>query len=279
MAGDFTKLPFPGIENLRAATLTEAIARDPVSSGFVLVTVKADEPDAFVQVIRGFARAARAEAADSGLVDITAYRQLRRDELGGAVPFDQAICERLIEAAKSRESSRQMGLMAEAIALTNPRANWVILLEYYTPERAAAAARLFTERTDAAMGVLTSTATEHTVGAFKNMKGYATVSRDPAIIQFFNLFGAPGDPDVLWPAWEEALPWFFEVAEFRSSFPLLALDPNQPLLLVNYAHLDSTKHFLVGTIYDPSFMELMTASYFRRGVTAPLPLFCKIVPV
>jgi len=60
-----------------------------VTAGFVVITAKAAEPEAFVQVVRDFARAVRANAAESGLADVTADRQLRREELGGAVPYDQ----------------------------------------------------------------------------------------------------------------------------------------------------------------------------------------------
>lgn len=129
------------------------------------------------------------------------------------------------------------------------------------------------------MAILAASVQESTVGAFRNMTQYASVSRDPNVIQFFNLFPAPGNRDILWPAWQEALPWFFEIAEFRSSFPLLALDPSQQLLIVNYAHTDSAKHFINGTLYDPGFMESMKSCYIDRGVTLPHPFFCKIVPV
>ena len=49
------------------------------------------------------------------------------------------------------------------------------------------------------------------------MKCYASVSRDPDVIQFFNYFPGPGDADALWQGWQEALPWFFETGEMRSS--------------------------------------------------------------
>ena len=75
------------------------------------------------------------------------------------------------------------------------------------------------------------------------------------------------------------MPWFLEVAGFRSSFPLLALDPGQPLLVVNYAHVDSVKHFLHGVAYDPNFLETITRCYLDRGFKSPLQFFCKIVPV
>jgi hypothetical protein len=105
------------------------------------------------------------------------------------------------------------------------------------------------------------------------------VSRDPNVIQFFNFFPAPGDADALWQGWQDALPWFFETGEMRSSFPMKALDPEQPLLVVNYAHFDSIKHFFLGVAYDPNYLEVVTRCYADRGFTLPMPFFCKIVPV
>ena len=151
--------------------------------------------------------------------------------------------------------------MVSAIALGNAVANWVLRLEFKTPGLASAAVRTFNGGGDAGFTTLTGAATEHTVGAFRNMMRYATVSRDPNVIQFFNLFPSPGKLDVLWPSWQEALPWFFEVGGILSSFPLLALDPTQPMLLVNCAHCDSIKTFLVGTLYDPRFVETLKACY------------------
>jgi hypothetical protein len=284
MSVDFTKFPYPRIERPDAPTLTEAITVDPVDSGFVVITAKATDPEAFTETARDVARLLRAGAGDSGLLEITAYRQLRREELGGAVPFDQPICEAIVARAAQAPPPQapgmaNMGSLAQQIVLGNPHANWVLLLEYGTPAQATAAARASTDGGESAVTELSNAVTEHSVGAFKNMNGYASVSRDPNVIQFFNLFPAPGDLGVLWPAWQEALPWFFEIAEFRSSFPLLALDPNQPILLVNYAHCDSTKHFLNGALHDPEFMRLMMTCYLQRNIAIPTPFFCKIVPV
>ena len=117
------------------------------------------------------------------------------------------------------------------------------------------------------------------MNVFKNTKGYASVSRDPNLVQFFNLFPGPGDVAVLWDAWQEALPYFLEIGGFRSSFPLVALDPDQPILVVNYAHCDSVKHFFLAVAYDPNFPETVTRCYADRGFHLPLPFFCKIVPV
>jgi hypothetical protein len=267
---DFTKFPFPGLQQPQAATVTEAIRAEPVAAGFVIITLKAAD-------VRAFAAHLRARA-DIGLTDIIACRQLRRDELGGAMPFDQPICESLLQEATGRESTREAGAMVSAIVLGNAVANWVLRLEYRTPERASAAARAFNGG-DEGFAALTRATTEHTVGAFRNMMRYASVSRDPNVIQFFNLFPAPGNLDVLWPSWQDALPWFFEVGGILSSFPLLALDPKQPILLVNCAHCDSIKPFLIGTLYDPRFLETLMACYGQRGVTSPMPFFCKIVPV
>jgi hypothetical protein len=277
MSVDFTKFPFPSLQQPQAATVTEAITAEPVASGFVIITLKATDTNGFAADVRGFAARLRAKSS-LGLADIIACRQLRRDELGGAMPFDQPICESLLHEAASRESTRQAAGMVSAIALGNAVANWVLRLEFRTPELASAAARAFNGG-DADFAALTGATTEHTVGAFRNMMRYASVSRDPNVIQFFNLFPSPGKLDVLWPSWQEALPWFFEVGGILSSFPLLALDPKQPMLLVNCAHCDSIKTFLVGTLYDPRFMETLASCYGQRGVTAPMPFFCKIVPV
>jgi hypothetical protein len=171
----------------------------------------------------------RAKAGSIGLTDIIACRQLRRDELGGAMPFDQSICESLLHEAANRQSTREAAGMVSAIALSNAVANWVLRLEFQTPELASAAARAFGGG-DVGFATLTGATTEHTIGAFRNMMRYASVSRDPNVIQFFNLFPSPGKLDVLWPSWREALPWFFEVGGILSSFPLLALDPKQPML-------------------------------------------------
>jgi hypothetical protein len=275
---DFTKFPFPSLRQPQAATVTEAITAESVASGFVIITLKTTDTDGFAANVREFARHLRAEAGITGLTEIIACRQLRRDELGGAMPFDQPICESLLHEAANRESTREAAAMVSAIALGNAVANWVLRLEFRSPELASAAARAFAAG-DAGFTALAGAAAEHTVGAFRNMMRYASVSRDPNVIQFFNLFPSPGKLEVLWPAWQEALPWFFEVGGILSSFPLLALDPKQPMLLVNCAHCDSIKPFLVGTLYDPRFKETLAACYGQRGVTAPMPFFCKIVPV
>jgi hypothetical protein len=278
MTVDFTKFPFPSLQQPQAANVTEAIRAEPVGSGFVIITLKATDADGFVADVRAFAQALRAKGDSSGLTDIMACRQLRRDELGGAMPFDQPVCESLLHEATSRASTKQAGGMVSAIALGNAVANWVLRLEFKTPELASAAARGFNGG-DEDFAALIGVTTEHSAGAFRNMMRYATVSRDPNGIQFFNLFPSPGKLDVLWQAWQDALPWFFEVGGILSSFPLLALDPKQPMLLVNCAHCDSIKTFLVGTLYDPRFMETLASCYGQRGVTAPMPFFCKIVPV
>jgi hypothetical protein len=275
---DFTKFPFPNLRAPQAATVTEAITAEPVASGFVIITLEAADADAFVANVREFARYLRANAGATGLIDIIACRQLRRDELGGAMPFDQPICESLLHEAANRESTREAAAIVSSIALGNAVANWVLRLEFRSPELASAAAHAF-EAGDAGFTALAGATTGHSVGAFRNMMRYASVSRDPNVIQFFNLFPSPGKLDVLWQAWQDALPWFFEVGGILSSFPLLALDAKQPMLLVNCAHCDSIKTFLVGTLYDPRFKETLIACYGQRGVTAPMPFFCKIVPV
>jgi hypothetical protein len=278
MTADFTKFPFPALHDPEALRLTQAIAADPVPSGFAVITLKAREPTAMAGAIRAFAASLREEGDASGFIDITAFRQLRRDELGGAMPFDQPVCEGLLASASTREPTRQSAGLVTSIVLGNARADWVVLVEFDRPEEAKAAIAEWAKGEGGFAG-LAPWASEHTLGAFKNMKRYAAVSRDPNAIQFFNLFPGPGRLEVLWPAWQEALPWFFEVGEIRSSFPLVALDPEQPLLLVNHAHCDSTKHFLIGTLYDPGFREVMATCYASRGVVSPMPFFCKIVPV
>jgi hypothetical protein len=278
MHGDFTKFPFSGLNHPEAASLTEAITADPVESGFAIITLKANDPASLAAPLREFARSLRAKGNGAGLIEVTAYRQLRRDEMGGAVPFDQPICEALIRGAERREATRQVAATTSALVLANPRADWIMLVEYATHEDAVEAVRSW-KSDDSDFARLVASTAQHSVGAFRNMKRYASVSRDPNVIQFFNLFPSPGKRDVLWPAWQEALPWFFEVGEIRSSFPLLALEPEQANLLVNHAHCDSMKHFLVGTLYDPTFPEVLAACYVKRGVTMPMPFFCKIVPV
>jgi hypothetical protein len=282
MTVNFSKFSFPSVENPHASSLTEGIRAEPVDRGFVIVTLKAAGSQIDVEALRVFARALRASASDTGFVEVTAFRQVRPDELGGAVPFDQAICDRILDDVKTRQatqSDRFPGLkMVTGILEQNAIADWVMLLEFQSPEQALAAAQDWARGNDD-FAALTLNAESHTVNAFKNMMRYASVSRDPDVIQFFNLFPSPGNLDVLWQAWQDALPWFLEVGEIRSSFPLLALDPTQPLLLVNYAHCDSVKHFFRGTAFDPLFIEVLKTCYAERGVTSPMPFFCKIVSV
>jgi len=278
---DFTKFPFALVPHPEAATRTGAITHDPVASGFVVATFRCDDVGRFAALARQLAQAARREAPRTGLRDVSAYRQLEPGELGGAVPFDQAICEQVMTQAEKRPETHAKRQQVERIVLHNPHASAILLLEYASGEDALRAARAFQAGQDGPHGDLRPLTAlgEHTVGAFENMKQYSTVSRDPNVIQFFNLFPAPGRLDALWEGWQEALPWFFDVAEFRSSFPLRALDPSQKVLLVNYAHCDSTKPFVVGTLYDPYFLESMAACYVRRDVVLPHPFFCKLVPV
>lgn len=278
MSFDFTKFPYPALYNPEAASRTEAIRTGPVPSGFAVITLKTQQPKACLPNIRDFVRTLRANAGKNGLLDITAYRHVDRDELGGAVPFDQPICEGLLKAAATREQTKMAAGMVSALVMSNPLADWVLFVEFEHPEQAQEAAAQWRKGSDG-FDKLTAHATKTTIGAFKNMMRYASVSRDPNVIQFFNLFPNPGSVDVVWTAWQEALPWFLDVGEIRSSFPLVALDKDQPMLLVNYAHCDSIKPFLIGTLYDPGFREVMEHSYARREVTSPMPFFCKIVPV
>lgn len=282
MSVDFTKFPFPHVQNPHAATLTEAIRAEPVAAGFVVVALKVTDAGDFATTARTFAQALRADAARTGLADVTAYRQIRGDELGGAVPFDQAICDAALRDAERHQATQSEKFPAIGPALKmaehNDIADWAMLVEYENPDQASAAAAAWNQG-DESFTALTQKASSHTLCAFKNKMRYASVSRDPNVIQFFNFFPGPGDVDVLWPAWEEALPWFLEAGEFRSSFPLVALDPSQPILLINYAHCDSIKHFFLGVSYDPNYLETVTRCYVERGFKLPMPFFCKIVPV
>lgn len=282
MSLDFTKFPFPAVENPHAPSLTDGIRADPVDNGFIVITLKTAAPEGEIDAIRAFAQELRTSSAATGFIDITAYRQLRPDEFGGAVPFDQAICDNILADVTCRQatqSDRFPGLrMVTGILEQNTIADWVILIKFLSHDRAVAAAKAW-NGDDKAFAALTRNAASYTINAFKNMMRYASVSRDPNVIQFFNLFPKPGNLEVLWQAWQDALPWFFEVGEIRSSFPMLALDAAQPLLLVNYAHCDSVKHFFLGTAFDPIFLEVLRTCYGERGVTNPMPFFCKIVPV
>lgn len=282
MPVDFTKFPFPGIESPHAATLTEAIRFEPVSSGFIVAAIKVGEDGGFGEKVRTFAQALRASADKTGFLDITAYREIRSDEIGGAMPFDQTICENAMRSAEQRQKAMPEKYptigAALKMATTNDIADWILYLEFSTPDQATATVSAW-KNGETAFKALTQGTSSHTLGSFKNMMRYADVSRDPNVIQFFNLFPGPGDVDALWSAWQEVLPWFFEVGEFRSSFPLVALDPDQPVLVVNYAHIDSLKHFFLGIAYDPDYLDTVTRCYKNRGFTLPMPFFCKIVPV
>lgn len=282
MTVDFTKFAFPALESPHAASLTEALKAPPVSGGFVVVTIKHSNPVELESAVREFVFGLRESAAGTGMTDVTVYRQLRRQEFGGAIPFDQAICDRVLDDVGQRRTSQPdrfpAAAMAPHILMQNEIADWVIFVELDGPDQAKAAAEVWRQG-DRGFEALRQRVEACSINAFHNMMRYASVSRDPNAIQFFNLFPAPGDLDTLWQAWQDALPWFFEIGEIRSSFPLLALDPNQPLLLVNYAHCDSVKHFLAGVAYDPIFMEVMQRCYAARHITSPHPFFCKIVAV
>lgn len=282
MSLDYTKFPFPSVENVHAATLTEGISAEPVAAGFAVVAFKVADAGEFAAAARTFVQALRADAARTGLADVTAYRQIRTDEFGGAVPFDQAICDTALRDAERQHAKHgeKFPAIGPALKMTeeNDIADWALLVEYQTTDQASAAVAAWNRGADS-FTALTRKTKSHTAGAFGNRMRYASVSRDPNLIQFFNFFPGPGDPDVLWPAWQEALPWFLEVGEIRSSFPLVALDPNQSILLVNYAHCDSMKHFFLGVSYDPNYLETVTRCYADRGFKLPMPFFCKIVPV
>ena len=282
MAVDLTRFPYNAVSNASARTLTEAITAEPVDDGFVVITLKAGDPSSLAAATRTFAQQLRASADGTGFRDITAYRQLRRDEMGGAVPFDQAFCDSVLDdiaARRPTQTDRFPGLAGtEDFVLSNAMADWVLLITFDTTAEAVTAASGW-QQPDSAFAASYSASVEFTINPFENMMRYAHVSLDPDVIQFFNLFPGPGDPDALWTAWTEVLPRYFDAAEIRSSFPLKALDPGQPLILVNYAHADSVKHFLLSMIFDPNFLEDIARCYQRRGFAFPHPFFCKVVPV
>lgn len=282
MPVDYARFPFPSVSAPHAASLTEAITVEALSEGYAVVTVKSGTAGDLTPLVRDFAKALRAKGTDFGLHDITAYREIRAGELGGTVPFDQEICARMLNDAKERLAADPDRWPRTKWAIKmmerNDFADWTLLVEFATvghAERAVAGWNGGCED----FARLTRDSASHTAGAFANTKGYARVSRDPAAIQFFNFFPGPGDRDVLWAAWQAALPWFLEIGEFRSSFPLVARDPDQALLVVNFAHLDSLKHYFLGVAYDPNFFETVSRCYLDRGFKAPEPFFCKIVPV
>ncbi len=184
------------------------------------------------------------------------------------MPYDQPICDQLFEQAPP----------IQAIVLNNPAANWLMLLELDSPESALALAESL-DAGENGMQALAEASSQHSIGAFRNARQYARLSYDPDVIQFFNLFPGPNSLDVMWKAWQESLPWFFEYTELRSSFPLLALREKQPFLLVNHAHFDSLKHFIHSAIHDPYLPQhIMQEIYGSQHMTA-FPFFCKIVPV
>ena len=282
MPVDFTKLAFNTVPHPSADTLTDAIAWDPVSDGFVVVTLKAPDVAALVPHVRTFAQALRSTASESGVVEITAYRELDRSEMGGAVPFDQSFCDQMladIAARRDTQVARFPGLAsADRLALSNEVADLVLFVTYRSTAEATDAVSAW-QQDSSPFRVLLQETQGFTIGAFRNRRQYARVSLDPDAIQFFNLFPGPGDGDGLWEAWQEVLPRYFDVAGIRSSFPLQALDPEQAMLLVNYAHADSMKQFLLGMVFDPNFLEDIKRCYTDRGFAFPHPFFCKVIPL
>ncbi len=283
MTADFTKFPFSGITNPQASNVTDAISFAPVDNGYVLLLLKTEDMQALTEPVRDFAKSLRANAANTGFTEVMAYRHMRLDEMGGAMPYDQPICETAVRNAERhvRDDPDKFPALKNALPIVegpNKAADWAVFIEFETPEQALAASKAF-KNGDKEFAVLTHNTTSYSVNTFKNKMRYGHVSRDPNVIQFFNLFPGPGNPDELWPSWEEALRWFFEVGEFHSSFPMLAIDPDQPMILVNYAHVESTKHFYLSAFYDPTYAETIKKAYVDNGYTLPLPFFCKIVPV
>jgi hypothetical protein len=209
MATDLARFPFPSLSNLQASTITEALAHEAAGGGFVFLTFQARQPEAFVENMREFAHNLRCNSPVARLTDIKAFRQVRREEAGGAMPYDQAICDQLFQQAPP----------IQTIVLNNPAANWLILLDTDSPESALALAETL-DTGENGMKALAEASSQHSIGAFRNARQYARVSYDPDVVQFFNLFPGPNNLDVMWKAWTESLPWFFEYTELRSSFPL-----------------------------------------------------------
>ena len=147
----------------------------------------------------------------------------------------------------SSSTSSNFWVPVAQMMLNNAIADWALIVEFQSPEHATVAAQVW-KRKGEEFEILTRDVTSFSVGTFKNMMRYSSVSRDPNLIQFFNFFPGPSKPEVLWPAWQEALPWFFDIGEIRSSFPLQALDADQQLALINYAHFDFVKHFIIGIL-------------------------------
>jgi hypothetical protein len=223
MTVDFTKFPFPSLQQPQAATVTEAITAEPVASGFMIITLKATDPDGFAA--NAPARQGRQHRPHRHhcLSPTPARRTWRRDAV-------RSIHLRK-PAARGRKPAEHAGGCRDGFRDRAQQCGGELGAEARIPNagaRVRGGARLRGWR--CGFRHATGATTEHTIGAFRNMMRYASVSRDPNVIQFFNLFPSPGKLDVLWPSWREALPWFFEVGGILSSFPLLALDPKQPML-------------------------------------------------
>ena len=271
MTVDFTKFPFPSLHQPQAATVTEAIRAEPAASGFVIITLKAADADGFVANVRAFAAHLRARPAAAA--SPTSSPAVRSGATSSAARcrsisrFARACCTRP-RAGRARGrppewSPRSRSAMPWRIGCCGSSSR---RRSSPPPRRAPSMVATGLRRTHRAT-------TEHTVGAFRNMMRYATVSRDPNVIQFFNLFPSPGKLDVLWPSWQEALPWFFEVGGILSSFPLLALDPTQPMLLrqLRPLRLDQAvlgRHALRSTVHGNPGVVLRAAR--RDGADAVL---------
>ncbi|MFZ1362177.1 MAG: hypothetical protein WAS05_04480 [Candidatus Nanopelagicales bacterium] len=183
MPTDFSKLQFPAFANTSAASLTEALTADPVDNGFLVLTCKVkDNSDAFLVSLRAFVAELRADAQNSDLTDITAYRQVMRSELGGTVPFDQPVCEALLDRVARNQDSEAKGIGVESIVLNNPRADWIVLLEYSTPDAALSASQQLTN----GLGSFADAVSEYTVGSFANKHQYSRIPHNPDVIHFFN---------------------------------------------------------------------------------------------
>ncbi len=281
MSVDFKYLDFSPVFNQQANNLTEALRGEPVPNGFVFLSFKMDiqktTETAFFGALETYLRSLDNKAIQS----IKIYRQLKENELGGIVPFDQGICEKYLDEKMNvnfiiRFIHKVYTL--RDLLFKNKLIDVGVYISCTDHAAALSLAHFFENNSDMSWRSLLNNSQRYDIGAFKNMAIYSTVSDDPNKIQFFNLFPAPGKLESIWHSWLKSLPWFFEIANFRSSFPLLALNESQKTLLINAAHWDSAKGFIIGANYDPAFKKILKG-YMKDRVSLPYPFFCKIEKV
>lgn len=233
------------------------------------MTFVAKEVAAFVEPLQQFAAAERRDAPINHLISVKAFRQLHRDEVGGAVPYDQPICEELL--------SRAPAILHQTL-FDNHVANWLLFLEFETP----VSAQVFVDGLNAGKHeshYLIDASSAHGFSAFRNMRQYSRITYDPALIHFFNLFLAPGDRDKFWQIWQQATPGSLKLPKCVLPFRCKDCATTSLCCRVNPAHWDSLKHFIHGAMYDTYFQqEVMQGMWFSNGVELH-PFFCKIVSV